>query len=99
MDNAVFPTPWKYEMELHTDNSRDSYVEIIDKTGYTIFTYSGDCDGAHQFIESAYVMEESHALLDACKMLLTVLQRDCDADAFGSEISHAEGVIASAERA
>jgi len=98
-DNCVFPTPWEYKIELRTDNAEESHVDLVCAHGHDFASYSGDCDGAQAFIESAHAMEESHQLLDTCQMLLKVLVQDCDAEAFGSEISHAEGVIADAERA
>ncbi len=97
--NCVFPTPWQYHMELHSDDAKDSLVAVSDATGHEFASYEGDCEGAHCFIDSAQAMEAAHQLLDACKILLKVVVENCDAEEFGSEISHAEGVIADAERA
>jgi len=47
--------------------------------------------------DNARLIAASPDLLDTCKMLLKVLTQDCDAEAFGSEISHAAAVIAAAE--
>lgn len=46
---------------------------------------------------NAQLMAAAPTLLDACKMLLAIVVRDCDEEVFGAELSHAEGVIADAE--
>src|SRR4051794_35787306 len=42
-DNCIFPTPWHYEFELHSDEVADSTVVITDHSGYEFASFSGDC--------------------------------------------------------
>lgn len=105
-DNAVFPTPWTYQFELHSDDKENSSVVITDRTGFEFTSYEGDCEGAHEFIESAHAMEESHQLLAAAKLALAFIEKhkaalignECTSEAYEQAITPACHAIADAER-
>lgn len=94
-ENCVFPTPWTYHFELDSTDEKDSFVAITDARGFEFTTYEGDSEGAHQFIESAHVMEESHQLLQAAKLVVSRWETGDLAEA----VQTLGGVIADAERA
>ena len=92
---AHTPTPWHVlttpiECLIRAENFEETFQNIAATPGL-----NRNAEANAAFIVRACNAHD--ALLDACKMLLKVLSRDCDAEAFGSEISHAEGVIAQAE--